>query len=248
MNRGRIHRAALLLVGTVGAALLTPAAAHEPLWGLGPHTIFRGGVGLETEVSGAEGGAASGTELHTELLYGITADVAATLVLPRGLSGPERGAGDLGLRLKWRFDRRDLPGLQVSTAVIGGTQVTGGARERLLAVAWGSEGIAHYWFADVRLVNRDGEPDVFGADLVRGWRLTPFKPGPASYLATDLVGFLELNWVNLSGAGRALYISPGLFATKRNWALKAGLQFPLAASGTLTDRDFNWLLAIESHF
>ncbi|MFQ5583230.1 MAG: hypothetical protein ACE5GL_02190, partial [Calditrichia bacterium] len=52
--------------------------AHEPLFGLGPHTTFQNGYGLESELEKNEFGWAN----HLELLYGITPDWAVTAAIP----------------------------------------------------------------------------------------------------------------------------------------------------------------------
>jgi len=70
----------LLLVGASGAY------AHEPIFGLGPHTIFKGGIGVEAEIEGERSSGAGEVEteyvLQSEIIYGITTDLSATLAVP----------------------------------------------------------------------------------------------------------------------------------------------------------------------
>ena len=77
--------------------------AHEPLFGVGPHTIYEKGLGLETELEVED----EGITLHNEVIYGVTPDLAVTLVAPwvRKEEGgrTDSGLGDLTLPGKCRF-------------------------------------------------------------------------------------------------------------------------------------------------
>ena len=123
---------------------INSAFAHEPIFGLGPHVIYKGGVGIEVEIDGERSSGNQKTErelaIDTEIIYGITSDLAATLVIPGILDKVEKtetedqsssGFGDLSLRLKYRFWRRDSPGAQDSAAIIlGGKFPTGNENEK----------------------------------------------------------------------------------------------------------------------
>jgi hypothetical protein len=262
-----------------------PARAHEPIFGLGPHTIFKGGVGVEVEIEG-EKASGSGEEekeyvLHTEILYGITTDLAATLAFPLvldkttetgGLEQSSSGPGDLGMRLKYRFWRRDRPGLQDAAAVVVGLELpTGdddasprlgsGSTDYLVGLTAARESLVWYYFGDVRYrlnTENDGLKigDRFFADLAIGVRLRPTE-----YLKPDLVLLAELNGesrqrnelygVDLDNTGGyLLFLSPSFFLTYRNWALKGGVQLPIhqGLHGDQPEEDYRFKLAVELHY
>lgn len=196
-----------------------PLHAHEPIFGLGPHTIFKGGVGIEMEIEGEKASGSDEEEkeyvLHNEILYGITADLAITFTVPYVLNrkqddgkGEESssGIGDLSLRTKYRFWRSDRPGIQDSAAVIAGVKLPTGDDDRtphlgsgstdfLLALAAARESLKWYYFSDIRYrFNTEGggglrKGNRLFADLAVGIRLWPTE-----YLKPDLVLIAELNW------------------------------------------------------
>lgn len=213
----------LVLLAVTGAVLgfHMPALAHEPIFGLGPHVIFKGGVGIETEVEieRASGGGESESDvtLHTEILYGVTENFGVTLVLPTILDrehdtgvGDESssGIGDLSLRMKWRFWRQDKPGIQNSAAVLLGVKLpTGdpdenpplgsGSTDLLFGLAAAHESRRWYYFGDIRYrLNTEGEDNIevgdrFFADVAIG-----IRPRLSEYLEPDLVLLTELNWIS----------------------------------------------------
>jgi hypothetical protein len=62
--------------GIFGLLLLVcarlPSYAHEPLFGVGPHTVYQHGLGLESEIEFAD----ESISLHNEVLYGLTTNLA----------------------------------------------------------------------------------------------------------------------------------------------------------------------------
>ncbi len=267
--------------------LLSPytSEAHEPIFGLGPHTIFKGGVGVEVEIEGEKASGAGQVEketvLHTEIIYGITADTSVTLAVPniidrtREAGGEEKsisGLGDVSLRAKYRFWRRDRPGVQDAMAFVAGVKLpTGddtstprlgsGSTDFTFALAAARESLTWYYFGDVRYrLNTEGgsglkKGDRLFADLALGVR-----PFPVEYLKPDLVLLVELNWETfmrdeLSGVeiedsgGDRLFVSPSFFLTYRNLAVKGGVQLPVhqALEGEQPEEDYRFKLAVELH-
>ncbi|NOY57845.1 MAG: hypothetical protein GXO75_02795, partial [Calditrichaeota bacterium] len=85
-------------------------------------------------------------------------------------------------------------------------------------------------------------------------------PWLTEYLKPDLVVMAELNWESLqqnkidgqimaNSGGDRLFLSPGIFFTLRNWAIKGGLQIPLwqKMNGSQRKTDYRYALAIEVH-
>lgn len=262
-----------------------PLHAHEPIFGLGPHTIFKGGVGIEMEIEGEKASGSDEEEkeyvLFNEIIYGITADLAITFTVPYVLNrkqddgkGEERssGIGDLSLRTKYRFWRSDSPGMQDAAAVIAGVKLPTGDDDRtprlgsgstdfLLALTAARESLKWYYFSDIRYrFNTEG-----GGGLRKGNRLfadlaVGIRPWPTEYLKPDLVLIAELNWETFlrdelhgsdirDSGGNRLFLSPSLFITYRNLAVKGGLQIPLHQNlnGEQPEVDYRFKLAVELH-
>ncbi len=199
--------------------------SHEPIFGLGPGTIFRGGVGVEAEYV-KEG---SLQAVATEVLYGLTEDVSLTL---RALQGFERfrgGAFRVKVRVWKDYDRGKVDAL----SLIGGitTDAVSGTSYLLGGVAVGRESRRWYFFADMRTADR------FYADTAVG-----IRPWLTEYLKPDLVLLSELNYEQ-KGNKRFLFVSPAFFFTYRNLAVKGGVQIP--TSGGEKER---YALSAEVHF
>ncbi|NIP72225.1 MAG: transporter [Gammaproteobacteria bacterium] len=265
----------------IGATLLvlllsSPAWAHDPVFGLGPHVLYKGGVEVAPEVHVEKKGDEKETELGLELVYGITGDWAAGIELPyaRKEEGPESasGTGDVSLFTKYRFWRHDTLGAQESAAVLlkvktdtgddNSTPPLGtGTTDTILGLTYGYESLKWYRWASVRY-RFNGENDAglrrgdkILFDLVGGWR-----PTPPSYYEPDTVWLLELNGeygerAELNGAelpntgGTEWFLSPGIFWTKRNFAIKAGVQIPIASdlNGNQEETDYRAKLVLEWH-
>lgn len=211
--------------------LMLPALslAHEPIFGLGPGTIFKGGVGIEAEYE--REGTAEG--IATELLYGLTEDVSLTLRAFVGFRGAKGYAG----RIKWRFWKRYAPGTVDALAVIGGAVRTpDGKTYPLVATAVGHESRRWYFFADIR------SADKFYFDTAVG-----IRPWLTEYLKPDLVLLTELNY-ELKDRYRVLFVSPAFFFTYRNLAVKGGVQFPVSKSDVAGGVEERVALSAEIHF
>lgn len=116
---------------------------HNPLFGVGPQTLWKGGFGfgLETEVSRREGPALGSEEedlaLHAHIDYGLTRDVTLRFALPVVQNKTERalvpgvgqvsrdatGVGDALLRAKWRFFHRFSGPTQYHAALVGAVKL-----------------------------------------------------------------------------------------------------------------------------
>jgi hypothetical protein len=186
--------------------------------------------------------------------------------------GPS-GLGDMVLRSRYRFLRLDTPGLQRSAAVLGQVKFPTGDDHRTPRLGSGSTDFvggllygheSRRWYynlaARYRLNTEGGggleKGDKQFLDMVGGVR-----PVLTGYLEPDAVVFLELNWENagrdrLHGAdvadtgGWELFLSPGLFATYRNVALRTGVQIPIARGldGKQASSDYRFKFEIKYTF
>ncbi len=193
------------------------AQAHDPIFAIGPHVIYRGGVETALDWHGDEGGG----ELAAELAYGLTGDFALNLELPTDGAGPVEVAG------KYRFWRRDALRLQESTAlalrIIDDADTN--RRDAVIGLTYGYESRTWYRWAALRYRRNEGaRDDVLLMDLVLGRRTWP-----GGYRDPDWVWMVELNGERAGGT-RGAFLSPGLFWTLRNFAVKTGVQLPVAGN------------------
>jgi len=261
-----------LLVGTSQVIF-----AHDPIFGIGPHVLFRGGTEIALETHLEKAGEEKESEAGLELVYGITGDWAAGIELPYAYkkdgSESSNGFADMQLFTKYRFWRKDYFGLQESAAVMfainlnNGNETTSpklgnGANDIIGGLTYGYESLKWYRWASLRY-RYNGENDSgyhVGnktlVDFAAGWR--PVIP---EYKKTDTVWLLELNTEigeksELNGSeqvdsgGVESFISPGIFWTYRNFAIKAGVQIPIYSNlnGSQDQSDFRLKSSLEWHF
>lgn len=234
-------------------------------------------VGYARDRASGAGETETGQEVALEIEYGLTADWTAEMELPyvdKGLNDNDSsGLGNVVLRSRYRFLRLSTPGIQRSAAVLGQIKLpTGddGATPRLGSgstdfvggLLYGHESRRWYYNLAARYrLNTEGgggleKGDRQFLDLVGGVR-----PVLTGYLEPDAVIFLELNWENssrdkLNGTfvdntgGSELFLSPGLFATYRNVALRTGVQIPVARNlrGDQADSDYRFKFEIKYTF
>ncbi|AZT82224.1 hypothetical protein EHN06_00935 [Marinobacter sp. NP-4(2019)] len=256
--------------------LLTPTAyAHDPVFGVGPHVLFKDGfemhLGAHREKSDERE-----TEAELELKYGITGDWVAGIgtgyARSEGHGDTDSGRSPSTLSSKYRFWREDTFGTQESAAMFGkvilddGDTGHDGAAERdgndyLLGLTYGYEGRKWYRWASVRRrFNADTahgaeRPDVWRVDLAGG-----IRPTPTEYHEPDWVWILELNYEHtehLPGpgddsrriGGDQWFLSPGLMWTLRNFAVKTGVQLPVHddLAGNQDADDYRALVELEWH-
>ena len=104
------------------------ASAHEPVFSIGPETIYQGGWGIETEFEYEDSGDGRTSSFHYEILYGLTKDLSITLEIPQVLRAhidgqTDAGLGDILLRGKYQLYRRDTLGAQDKLSAILGSAV-----------------------------------------------------------------------------------------------------------------------------
>lgn len=267
-----------LFIATASLALFGcgVASAHDPVFSPGPHVLYKEGVELYLGVEREKAGTEKESELGFELTYGLTGDWAAGIELPYAKTeeGAEKadGVGDARLFTKYRFWREDSLGVQESAAFLlnvmldnGDDKTTpplgSGTTDTLLGFAYGYESLTWYRWTSIRY-RHNGENS---AGLRRGDRwLLDFAMGYRSampvYLKPDTVWILELNAergqrAELNGAslansgGTEWFISPGIFWTLRNFAIKAGIQLPVVSdlNGNQAESDYRAKAEFEWH-
>jgi len=264
--------AAGMLLMLYGGAVL----AHDPVFAPGPHVLYKDGVEVHIDVDRNKAGQNKESNFALELDYGLTGDWAVGLELPYVWTAEggntASGSGDVRLFTKYRFWRHDTLGVQESAAAFVNIKTkTGdersnppegsGSTDTLLGLSYGYESLKWYRWAGVRY-RRNGENDAgvqrgdkWLFDLVAGWR-----PKMPEYLQADTVWLLELNAeyaqraelnnvVIRNTGGTEWFLSPGIFWTLRNFAVKAGVQIPVASDlhGDQNESDYRARLTLEWH-
>ncbi len=270
---------ALLVLGAVAAAMPAAAhnpiftPGPHLVYGGGLETT----IGYARGRASGAGESATEREIELELEYGLTADWTAEIVLPYldkdNNDDGAAGLGDIVLRSRYRFLRLDTPGVQRSAAVLVQVKLpTGdddstprlgsGSTDFVGGLLYGHESRRWYYNLAARYrLNTEGgggleKGDRQFLDLVGGVR-----PVLTGYLEPDAVLFLELNWENAGrdergGArladtgGWELFLSPGLFATYRNVALRTGVQIPIAErlNGNQPTSDYRFKVELKYTF
>jgi len=261
----------------LGAIVATgTASAHDPVFGIGPHVLFKDGMEAAVEVHQEKAGTKKASELAVQVVYGITGDWAAGIDVPYASrdNGTDNSGGiaDLQAFTKYRFWREDSLGLQESAAVMlainadnadqkASPPLGNGATDAILGLTYGYESIKSYRWASARYIlpGKNSADFQLGnkwlVDFVIGWR-----PVPPEYKKPDTVWLLELNGeitdkAELAGntltnsGGNEWFISPGIFWTTRNFAIKSGIQIPVASdlNGVQEKSDYRFKTTFEWH-
>ena len=251
----------------IAVMLLVPplAAAHDPVFSPGPHTLYRNGVEVHLGTHRSEAGGEAEQEYEASLSYGLTGDWVVGVNLPYHVEDGHGERGPITLRSKWRFWRDDRLGAQDAAAVSGRVFLdagpAGGATDALLGLSYGHEGLIWYrWLSARYRVNGKDDAgfergDRWFADAVIGVR-----PRQLRYREPDAVWMLELNLEGTARSERAgasvpdsggteAFLSPGLMWTWRNVAVKPGVQLPIYSdlNGRQAATDFRAQIELEFH-
>ncbi len=266
---------------TIGIVVLlaitsTPVMAHDPIFGIGPHVLFKNGFETAVELESEKAGDDKEKAIAFELTYGLTGDWAVGVDLPYEFkeegSDSSNGNGDIAVFTKYRFWRQDSLALQESAAVLlkvitdtaasnKNPALDKGTTDSILGLTYGYEGRKWYRWASARYrYNGTNDAGVDRGDKILIDFVGGIRPNPAGYRETDIVWLLELNSeigqrAELSGAelfntgGTEVFISPGIFWTQRNFAIKAGVQIPVYQdlNGSQQESDYRAKMSFEWH-
>lgn len=239
---------------------------HEPIFGIGPRTIWQGGLGFEAGLDRDKSQREESWGIDYHALYGLTSNWAVSADLHQVLDADQEGFSDLMVRSKYRFYRNDLPGGVFHAAVMGGvelptgaTGIGSGSTDGFAGLSGAYEGRRWLAFLTGRYrVNTEGtgglkRGNVFLYDAALGVR--PVKTGyyqPDVVLMGELNGQIfgerALNGETLAGSsGDRLLAGLGAWITYRNWAVKPGLQLPVYNNLQGGDLDYRLVLSVEFH-
>ncbi len=265
--------AALMVHGPASAHGPLFSPAPETIWKDGTE------ITLGSHFDKATGGSKKEREVETflEVEYGLTADWQIGIEVPYSWKEDDgarsNGPGDVTLSTKVQFWQRDLPGAQYKGAAFlevklptgnddSDPRLGSGSTDVIMGLATGYESRRWYWFASgVYRANTEGSGNLEKGDrqflnLVGG-----IRPVLSAYEEPDTVLMLELNWersgpdrldgvkVGDSG-GWELFVSPVMWWTYRQYAVRAGVQIPVARSlqGSQATTDYRARLELIYHF
>ena len=272
-RRGR--QAIVFGLGLLGS--VSWVQAHEPIFGIGPHTIYKDGIGLELEYEREQSEHGTEQALHYEAAYGLTADWVVVITIPQVQKTEQAqtasGIGDTTLKTKYRFYRKDYPeGRQDQLALLAAIKLpTGnyeaepslgsGSTDYLLGLTGGQESRTLYYFADLcyRFNGenpkqlKQGDAWLYGASL-------GFRPWLSEYWEPDLVVLLELFGKRQAKAqlkgqalensgGHAVFMGPSFLWSYKNWMVTGGLGWPVLQdlNGKQEQEQYRFALGIEQH-
>ena len=248
-------------------------AAHDPVFGLGPHVLYKDGYEVHLGLDQSSQSVGNVSDLEMAFMYGLTGDWAVGIEVP--LVSREAGMTEttgfdhFALQTKYRFWRDDSLGTQSSMAILAkaivtedDTTSTARRTDALLGLTYGYESRKWYRWAAVRYLRRADVAPGFSPgdrtliDLVGGIRIHP-----SGYYEPDTVWMLELNGeltdrsrqggaALVNSGGEQWFVSPGMMWTYRNFAVKAGVQVPLIdnLNGDQAQDDYRARLELEMHF
>jgi len=266
-------------LSTIALIIFTSQTAfsHEPIFGIGPHVLFKDGVKVALEADASKAGSENKQGMGVELTYGLTGDWAIGAELPydfkdNGIANND-GFGDVTVFTKYRFWREDSLGLQRSASVLlkvisdsastrGSPSIGNGATDTVLGLTYGYEGRKWYHWASARYrFNGRNNLSVNRGDKVLIDFVGGIRPKLTSYLEADIVYLVELNGefgqrARLNGSdlnntgGKEWFISPGIFWTQRNFAIKGGVQIPIYSNlnGNQNKSDYRTKVSFEWNF
>jgi len=243
--------------------------AHEPIFGVGPRTIWKHGFGYEMGLGQASFPGENHWQLDYHLVYGISPDWAVTAETHQPLAANQQffgTPGALGLMTKYRFYRQDVEGGVYHAAVLGGAELPSGLENHdegatgiLGGLSAAYEGRRWLLFGTGRY--RRNLLDEHSS--ASGWIMpydvaVGFRPVLTSFYEPDVVLMAELNGQILGDqqqdetstsetGGSRLLIGFGAWITYRNWSFKPGLQLPMYNTLSEDDLNYRWVFAVEFH-
>ncbi len=277
MKGSTFKNMSMVLVTSLMTSLSSPQAlAHDPVFGIGPHVLFKDGIDIAAEVESAKAGDGKGQAIVLDFRYGLTGDWVAGFDIPYEFkdnsTDSSNGNGDIAVFTKYRFWRKDTLGRQDSAAVMlkvitdtatrnETPSLNKGATDTIVGLTYGSEGRKWYRWASARYrFNGSNDAGVDRGDKILIDFVGGIRPTPTNYLEPDTVWLLELNGeygqrAEIGGAeqvnsgGTEWFISPGIFWTKRNFAIKAGIQIPVYSNlnGIQQESDYRAKASFEWH-
>lgn len=232
-------------------------AAHEPLYGNGPHVLFKGGFAPGIVIQSGFG------YLTTEysLGYGLTKDWTLNGgVAFSNLNHSYEYKGFL-IKNKYRFYSYFKPGLSILVSAIAAVFVpknSSAPKVLNLGITGGQESIHWYWFVDAAYAFIITDNNFKPGNEINYSATIGYRPFEIDYYKPDLVLFIEgigkyqetskQNGSTVTNtSGNYWAIAPTFFLSYKNYALRGGVEFGVANTGSINKPDTNYKISIELH-
>jgi len=231
--------------------------AHQPLYGFGPHVLFKNGWAphITTNFSGKM------FETEYALGYGITPALTGVVEASFSNRNGDYAIDTYILRSKYRFYINNQPGYSHQVAFISRLSLPARAGEPGafdMVFTGGREGLKFYWFASAGYGVRFADnPVTPGNRFIYNFTLG-FRPFKVSYYKPDLVLFVETTGFTIQksamngelvqdSGGSNMAVAPTFFLTYKNLALRGGVQFGVWDDKFVSKPDTNFKITVEIH-
>lgn len=240
----------MLLIFNVGHA-------HEPLYGYGPHVLFKGGFAPHI----TQQWYSDELEVEYALGYGITRKWTMVAETPWIIKNENISYGGINLKSKYRFWLKNEFGYSHQASFISKLEMpeqNGQPTVLNLAFTVGKEALKLYWFTSAGYAFKFSSENFMPGNHILYNVSIAYRPFKIDYYKPDIVFFvetagniyqkslLESEKVIKSG-GSDIAVAPTFFFTYRNFALRGGVQFGVWNSTYVTKPESNYKLTFELH-
>jgi len=246
-----------LTLGLVVILLAGKLYAHEPLYGFGPHVLFRGGFAPHINLLFNQ----DTYQTEYALGYGITKTWTLSAEVPYQGTDSEYLRRGFVLKSKNRLWLNTKPGKSFQGSIVSRVELPAQDDQPTtmqLAMTVGQEALKFYWFASAGYVARFTDNELEPGNNVLYNFSIGYRPFKVDYYKPDLVLFIETTGnafqksrmngelMGQSG-GTNLAIAPTMFLTYKNLAIRGGMQFGLSNSAYAPKIKRNVRVTIELH-
>lgn len=231
--------------------------AHDPLYGIGPHVLFKGGFAPHFMFD------LSGQEIETDFAigYGITKNwTAIGEINYQGTKGSYSYQG-FHIKQKYRFYSRFKPGMsqQISAVVILNIPYAGNPPTVAnIGLTGGQEALRWYWFFSGNYAVKFSSLDYVPGNEFIYTATIGYRPIEADYYKPDLVIFLEglgkyhekatfIGEKVMNSSGNNWSIAPTFMLTYKNMAFRSGVNFNIYNNNATFKNDTSFRVIIEYH-
>ena len=192
--------------------------AHEPLFGLGPEIVRKGGCVIESTFEYERSGDERETVIDTDIMYGVNEKFAVSVTLPFFLNKEERDTtepsglkksaslGKIETRAKYLIYKDYDYGKRDQVVLIGGVRWPTVSFEKdpflenrtvdfVAGLAVGREMLQNSYFGTLAYVIKTTGNDRKDGDEISLTLAAGFRPEPINYYKLDWLFFLELDGV-----------------------------------------------------
>ncbi len=251
MNRSVSIVIVLLFMG------LYSLRAHEPLFGIGPHVLFKNGFAPHFTILWNS----NVTESEYALGYGLTKNWTTIVETPFQMESKKYQWNSVNFKNKYRFWMKAKQGSLGQLSAFSAVSIPRDKNQPKLfnfALTGGQETLTYFWFASTGYTLKFTDKDFESGDQLLYNLTIGYRPIKASYFKPDIVLFLEtlgdvhqksrLNEKTIrKSGGHNFSIAPSFFLTYRNIALRGGVKWNIFNSRYLSKNKTSYKLTLEMH-